>query len=424
MMADKLILGENCCYSMDSTQTGLNNNVVLVGGSGSGKTTSYVEYRLLETNERSLIVPITKRRILDKYRPFLEKKGYNVLELNFASPAHGDVCFDPMFYVHSDQDKSFLSRSIVMANPQKSQPNNADPYWDMCSTSLFSSLIGLAFLRHRHKTRFSDVLSLYRELRPDFDTTPVTTELDDVFERVTCESPESFTASCWMSFHSLPSKTAGSVLSTLNVTLDSLFTENLLLAMKTLPPVDILRASMEKTVLFIVTSPVNPAMNSLVSLFYSMAIKALFEYAESRPDGRLPLPVDILCDDFATGGRILNFAEYISIFREKGVSVSLLLQSESQLEAMYGNTNATTILNNCDSYVFFGGNDLLTAKNISYRLNAPLDEVLYMPIGKVIVFRRGQRPVMTSRYNILENPLYQKLTRSFEKRSQNKNILL
>lgn len=168
----------------------------------------------------------------------------------------------------------------------------------------------------------------------------------------------------------------------------------------------------------------NPAMNSLVSLFYSMAIKALFEYAESRPDGRLPLPVDILCDDFATGGRILNFAEYISIFREKGISVSLLLQSESQLEAMYGDTNATTILNNCDSYVFFGGNDLLTAKNISYRLNAPLDEVLYMPIGKVVVFRRGQRPVMTSRYNILENPLYQKLTRNFEKRSQKKNILL
>lgn len=254
-MADKLILGENCCYSMDSAQTGLNNNVVLVGGSGSGKTTSYVESRLLETNERSLIVPITKRRILDKYRPFLEKKGYNVLELNFASPAHSDVCFDPMFYVNNDQDKSFLSRSIVMANPQKSQPNNADPYWDMCSISLFSSLIGLASIRHRRNPRFSDVLSLYRGLRPDFDTTPVTTELDDVFERITCESPESFTASCWTSFHSLPSKTAGSVLSTLNVTLDSLFTENLLLAMKTLPPVDILRASMEKPFFLLLPAP-------------------------------------------------------------------------------------------------------------------------------------------------------------------------
>lgn len=150
-------------------------------------------------------------------------------------------------------------------------------------------------------------------------------------------------------------------------------------------------------------------------MFYAQAFKQLFEYAESRPDGVLPIPVHVLCDDFATGSRVMNFAEYISIFREKGISVTLLLQSESQLEGMYGADDATTIINNCDSYIYLGGMDLKTAQDVSMRLNVPLDEVLYMPIGQEILFRRGQRPIVTERYNITKNAEYVRVTREYNK---------
>lgn len=111
-----------------------------------------------------------------------------------------------------------------------------------------------------------------------------------------------------------------------------------------------------------------------------------------------------------------TMAEFVcrAIFREKQISVTLLLQSESQLESMYGSDDATTIINNCDTYLYMGGMDLKTGRSISERLNIPLDEVLYMPIGQVCIFRRGQRPIITSRYDILENEQYQQITKQYE----------
>ena len=94
--------------------------------------------------------------------------------------------------------------------------------------------------------------------------------------------------------------------------------------------------------------------------------------------------------------------------------MTLLLQSESQLESMYGSDDATTIINNCDTYLYMGGMDLKTGRSISERLNVPLDEVLYMPIGQVCIFRRGQRPIITSRYDILKNEQYQQITKRYE----------
>ena len=127
------------------------------------------------------------------------------------------------------------------------------------------------------------------------------------------------------------------------------------------------------------------------------------------------VPVSVLADDFATGSRILNFPEYISIFREKQISVMLLLQSESQLERMYGIEDAITIIDNCDTYVYMGGMNLKTCRSISERLNVPLDEILYMPLGREVIFRRGQRPVVTQRYDILQNKAYQRVTQNYKR---------
>lgn len=417
MEKEKVILGENCCYSADSNETGLNNNVIVCGGSGSGKTMSVSEPRLLEAKTSSMIATVTKRRIVNKYMPLFKKRGYEILDLNFVNPLESSCAYDPLEYVGRYSDITFLAKSIVKADPQKDK-SSADPYWDEAATSLLSAEIAYTLMTKDNAT-FADVLELHDSLVLDEGGGTLRTSLDSKFDYLASKDPTCFSVSCWKSFKNLPIKTAGCVFGTLNTTIDTIFSPELRKMMATKKKVDFEQMATKKTILFVTTSAVNPALHCFVNMFYAQAFKQLFEYAENRPDGVLPIPVHVLCDDFATGSRVLNFPEYISIFREKRISVTLLLQSESQLEQMYGTDNATTIINNCDSYIYLGGMDLRTAQNISLRLNAPLDEVLYMPIGQEVLFRRGQRPIITRRYDIQKNDIYQKVTKDYNKKMAN-----
>lgn len=420
MDKERVILGENCCYSSDCNETGLNNNIIVCGGSGSGKTMSISEPRLLETKTSSLISTVTKRRIVTKYMPLFKERGYNVLDLNFVNPIESTCSYDPLKYVASYSDITFLAKSIVKADPQKNR-SSADPYWDEAAISLLSAEIAYILMTN-DKATFADVLELHDSLTIDEGGSTIRTSLDDQFDYMASEYPTCFAVSCWKSFKSLPIKTAGCVFGTLNTTIDTIFSPELREMMVTKPQVDFELMATEKTILFVTTSAVNPALHCFVNMFYAQAFKQLFEYAESSQNGVLPVPVHVLCDDFATGGRVLNFAEYISIFREKRISVTLLLQSESQLEQMYGTGNATTIINNCDSYIYLGGMDIKTAQNISLRLNVPIDEVLYMPIGQEILFRRGQRPIITRRYDIQKDELYKRITNDYNRNEIRQDI--
>lgn len=218
----------------------------------------------------------------------------------------------------------------------------------------------------------------------------IATSLDRRFDIISAQYPNCFAVSCWKTFRNLPIKTASCVFSALNTTIDTIFSPELRNMISSKPSIDFERLGSEHTILFISTSAVNPSLHCFINMFYAQAFKTLFEYAENLPSGKLPIPVHMLCDDFSTGSKILNFSEYISIFREKQISVTLLIQSESQLESIYGSNDATTIINNCDTYIYMGGMDLKTCRSISERLNTPLEDVLYMPIGQEFIFRRGQ----------------------------------
>ena len=412
MEADRIILGEgsNCIFSTDTEKTQLNNNLLVCGSSGSGKTMSITEMRLLETFNSSLIVNLSKRKLVEKYTPLFKERGYKVLDLNFINPAKSEVSFDPLNYIKNYLDIIFLAQSIVKADPQK-ENSHADPYWDQTAISLLSAEIAYILIM-KESPSFNDVLNFHASLEIFSSDDLIRTSLDEKFAKLKQTDLSYFAISCWKTFRQLPIRTANCIYSSLNTVLDSIFGMELrkLIALKN--KLDFKRIASEKTLLFISTSAVNPTLKFYVSMFYGQMFKELFEYAESRADLNYQLPIEthIICDDFATS-RILNFSDYISIFREKKISVTLLIQSESQLEAMYGMDNATTIRNNCDTYAYFGCCDLKTAKNISERLNVPLDEVLYMPLAKVVLFRRGNKPIIAKRYNIKENKLYQKITK-------------
>lgn len=415
-MTDRMILGEgqNAVYSTDCTETGLNNNVIVCASSGGGKTMSIMEPRLLGTFNSSLIVTCTKRRIVDKYSDMFLKRGYSVLDLNFARPTESNAAYDPLAYVSSYSDITFLSESIVKSNPRK-ENTNADPYWDDAAESLLSALISYVLMTEDNPT-FADVLKLNDSLTITDGGSRIETSLDTKFARIAQKDSHCFAVTCWNSFKVLPIKTASCVYGTLNTTIDTIFSPELRKMISSKDKVDFEEITKQKTVLFITTSAVNPALNCFINMFYAQMFKQLFEYAESLPSGKLPIPVSVLADDFATGSRILNFPEYISIFREKQISVMLLLQSEAQLERMYGYEDAVTIIDNCDTYVYMGGMNLKTCRSISERLNMPLEDILYMPLGQEVIFRRGQRPILTQRYNVLHDKEYQKITQEYEKR--------
>lgn len=409
---DKVVYGENCIFSTDCRETGLNNNAIIFGPSGCGKTMSITEPCLLETYDRSLVVTVTKRRIVNKYKALLKKRGYEVQDLDFVHPEKGDIGYDPLRQVRSYQDITFLAEAIVKSNPRKDR-STADPYWDDTATSLLSAEIAYTMMSKKNPT-FSDVLDMHDHLDFKEDGSQIATSYDEEFAALAKKDPTCFAVTCWKSFSMTPIKTASCIFGALNTTIDTIFNQDIRKMMSMSRQVDFKDLGRRKTVLFVTTSPVNPALHCFVNMFYGHIFKHLFEFAENQPDGTLPVPVHVITDDFATGSRILNFSEYISIFREKKISVTLLLQSESQLEAMYSSDDATTIINNCDTYIYMGGMDIKTAHHISVRLNVPLEDVLYMPLRQVVVFRRGQKPIITQRYNILENEAYKQVTKEYE----------
>ncbi|MCM1298339.1 MAG: type IV secretory system conjugative DNA transfer family protein [Firmicutes bacterium] len=413
MRADNRILGEGVVYSTDCKKTGLNNNIIVSGTSGCGKTMSVAEPLLLNTYSTNLVVTVTKRRLVDKYAPMFKERCYRVLDLNFVNPKQSNVSFDPLRYVKGFSDITFLAKAIVSSNPRK-EHSNADPYWEESAISMLSAEIALAMMVEGKKATLANVLDMHENLTFKESDELISTSLDDWFEEYADHKLGKFAINNWKTFKQLPLRTASCIFGTLNTALSAIFSPELKEMIRSSANINFEKLASEKTILFVSTSAVNPALNCFVNMFYSQLFKSLFEFGEKQPDGRLPIPVHVLCDDFATGSRIMNFPEYISIFREKDISVTLLIQSESQLQGMYGCDNATTIINNCDTYLYMGGMDLTTGRSISARMNIPLDEVLYMPIGQLFIFRRGQKPIVTTRYNVEENATYQKVTRRYE----------
>jgi type IV secretory pathway TraG/TraD family ATPase VirD4 len=417
MNSERIVLGNNCIYSSDPDQTGLNRNVLVVGASGSGKTVSFGEPELMETlqakNPMNRFFICTKRRVVEKYMPLFRKAGFHVYDLNLVDAMSGNCCFDPIAYVKNEEDITEVAKSIVMVDDRK-EKSVADPFWDDASTALMSAEIGLAFMTV-DKPTFSDVLDIHFRLKFEESGCGISTSLDPIFKKIEAKKPDCYALNQWKTFKEAAPKTAKSIYVSMNPTLMA-FTHNIRQSMKLMNSIDFETVAAEKTIIFVTTSPVKKSLHSLANIFVAQAIAELFGIADKRPSGALAIPTHITFDDFATGARVSEMPEKISICREKNLSFSLLLQSEAQIKRMYGEYGAIEIMDNCDSYVFMGGNNFETARSISLKMNVPLEEILYMPIGQEIVFRRGQKPIVTNRYDVQNDAFYQKITREYNKR--------
>ena len=419
----RLILGQNEAYSMDPEITGLNNNVLVAGGPGTGKTFSICEPYILEIlrsdEPMNAAFEISKRRIFKMYAPQFVKKGVHVYDLNYLNPVQADCAYDPMDYIRKEEDIITLAKQIVMADERKVF-SHADPFFDDAACSLMCAEIDCVRLSKRHPS-FADVLDLHRELQISESGYSVETTLDGKFEALHYQYPDCFAYRCWKTFKEAAIRTARSIFVSLNTTIDKVFTTSVCEAMKTKEHIDFRRFAQERSALFITTSPVNSALDVLANMVMGTMIRELCTYAESTKQGKLPIPATLAFDDMACTSVLPDFPKQLANFREYRISCLILLQSESQLEGLYGRSGARTIIDSCDSYVYLGGNSVDTAENISRRANIPLYDVLYQPVGNEIIFRRGSKPIFTKRYDIMNDELYQAIVKEYNSMRASRN---
>ncbi|MBR2142102.1 type IV secretory system conjugative DNA transfer family protein [Anaerovibrio sp.] len=429
-------LGEDkrCHISTDCTKTGLNNNIMVVGGSGSGKTLSVMLPMICNLESSNAVVVHTKRGIYDKTKKLLEEKGYNVLLLDLNDPTKSPYGYDPLLQCNSLADVRNLAHTIAYTESSKSEPPR-EPFWQQNAESILNLVLRYVYEGYYEKgNTMVEALSLLDYLNyaddDDVKSDPPTDEkialckksrgygrlsfLEDEMERrerIKRKYPlhgemrnwydiDRAAYMEWSMFVNYPDSTGGCVVGSTKAPLVTTFNSDIRNILgENLPQLDVRELLKPKTVLFIYVSPVNVAQHRFCSIIYQQLFKRLFELGEVRIDGMLPYPVHVLCDDFATGCKVQDFHELISIIREKGISATMLVQSESQLSSLYGKNDATTIINNCDTYIYLGGMDVDTAVNVSLRLNRPMNDVLEMPLGQELFFRRGQKPVVTKRYD-------------------------
>ena len=396
MGKNEMIIAEGVSYSLNCYETKLNNNVLVVGTSGAGKTRSIVTPNLLQATG-SYIVSDPKGNLYEKYGPYLKNQGYEVKKLDFTDPENS-AHYNFFKYIRNTQDINKISHMIIYSKGQDGY--KPDPFWDEASELLLQALIAYLYEGFRSSEQnLRSVQKLIDACNIDENDSGSATILDKLMEAHEKEYEDSYAVSQYKKFRVAAGKTLKSILISLNARIGQFDTPEL----RELTKYDTIRISgigMKPTAVFVVVSDTDRSLHGLANLFFTQAMNELCWQADKRCKGNtLPVPVRFILDDFATNCKIAEFPRMIASIRSRGISTMLMIQSEAQLEEGY-NKDARTIIGNCDTYVYLGGNDVDTAEAVARRCDVPLKKILNMPVETNWIFRRGQEPVNSKNYNI------------------------
>lgn len=404
-----LILGKGQYYSKDGIKTQLNNNVLVVGTSGAGKTRSIVMPNLLQA-DGSYVVSDPKGSLSKGMGPYLESLGYKVIRMDFIHPERS-TRYNPLAHIRNTRDIQKLAHNIVyemnIGSGEGKRGGSYDPFWDKAGEMLITSIIGYVIENDEIPVNKKNLITVKEYIkkanRKDGNSTHSKSEMDELMYRhklrMAAKGIESWAATRYDDYNCSPDKTH----QTINITsisnfsmIDTLETRKMVCG----NDIDFEQIGNEPTVVFVEVCDSDRSMDFLVNLFYSQLMNALCDYADNYcENSRLPVPVQFILDDFATNARIDNFQNMIANIRSRGISAMIMVQSESQLKAGY-REDAKTIVDNCNSYVYMGGMDTELTKDISIRADKPSKHILNMPIGYSWIFRRGQEPVYCRNFDI------------------------
>lgn len=389
-----LVLAKDQYYSLDCYETQLNNNVLVVGSAGCGKTRHIVVPNILQA-VGSYIISDPKGNLYKLYGNYLRKKGYTVKKIDFEKPDKSSH-YNFFEYIRSEQDIIKLAHMLIFSETKKS--SFADPYWDNSAEQLLSAIIALLVeSRPKEEQNLACLIKCLAALQEN-ENQPRKTAIDYMMDELERRNKNSFAVKQYRQFMVAPIKTKMCTVTTVLSKFGIYSTEEIT-KMTSKNDIDIASIGKKKTAVFVVVSDHERSMDMLANVFYSQAMSELCDYADHHcKNNKLPVDVRFILDDFATNCVICDFPRMISSIRSRGISTMLMIQAESQLADSYGK-NSATIIANCDTYVYMGGNDIDTAYAVARRCDVPVKKILYMPIGTNWIFRRGQYPINAENIN-------------------------
>ncbi|MBQ9305758.1 VirD4-like conjugal transfer protein, CD1115 family [Butyrivibrio sp.] len=408
-----------------------NKNVLIVGGSGSGKTRFWIKPNLLQLHS-SYVLSDPKGTLLGEVGNVFLKAGYRIKIFNTIN-FKKSMRYNPFEYIHSETDILKLVTTL-MANT-KGEGAPGDPFWEKAEKLLYTALIGLIYYEAPEEERnFNTLVEMINSMEIREDDESFKNAVDILFERLEKEKPDHFAVRQYAKYKLAAGKTAKSILVSCGARLAP-FDIPQVRDIMSYDELELDKLGDRKTILFLIMSDTDSTFNFLLAIIYSQMFNILCEKADDFYGGRLPVHVRCLIDEAANVGQIPNLEKLMATIRSREISAALVLQAKSQLKAIYKD-NAETICANCDSQIFLGGTEQSTLKDLnatlgketidmyntgesrgsqqSYNMNyqklghelMSVDELAVMDGSKCIVQVRGVRPFLSDKYDLTQHPNY------------------
>jgi len=425
------ILTKNVSIGLDGRVHRRNLNVLVIGGSGAGKTRFYAKPNVMNADGMSYIILDPKGEILRDTGYLLQQRGYDIKVLDLIN-MHRSHCYNPFVYLHSDNDVQRLVTNLFRNTTPKGAQSQ-DPFWDNAAMMLLMALV--FYLYHEapeDEQNFPMVMEMIRagELKEDDDS--YQSPLDELFARLEMRKPDHIALKYYRSYHSGGAKTLKSVQITLITRLEKFNLESLAGITQT-DELELETIGEKPTAVFAVVPDNDTSFNFLVGLLYTQLFQQLYHQADFVYGGRLPVHVHFVMDEFANVALPDDFDKLLSTMRSREISVSIILQNMAQLKALY-EKQWESIVGNCDTLLYIGGNEQGTheyvskllgketidtntygrtrGRNGSYSTNWQLagrelmtpDEVRLLDNRYALLFIRGERPVLDEKYDIMHHP--------------------
>ena len=427
-----IILSQNMRLGLNAKKHRRNLNVLVVGGSGAGKTRFYAKPNLMQCNT-SFIVADPKGEMLRSIAPLLIENGYDIKVFNLIEPENSDG-YNPFVYIRKDEDViKLISNLIQNTTPKNAQQN--DPFWEKSEIALDSAL--MLYLLHEappEEQTFEMLMFLIENAATveDEDESGYQSPVDILFNGLEEEKPEHIAVRQYKIFKQASGKTAKSILISAAVRLAA-FNLPEIAKMTSYDNLDIGTLGERKRAIFCVIPDNDNSFNYLVGMLYTQAFQALYFNADNNHGGELPVPVHIVMDEFANVALPDNFERILATMRSRRISVSIIIQNMAQLKALFKDS-WENITGNCDTLLYLGGNEQSTHEYISKMLGKEtidtrtrgitkgqhgssntnyqnagrelltLDEVRLLDNSNALIFIRGERPLIDKKFDILSHP--------------------
>ena len=409
-----------------------NKNILVIGGSGSGKTRFFAKPSILQCHS-SYVVTDPKGTLLPEVGSFLEWKRYRIKCLNLIN-FKKSMRYNPLAYIRSEKDILKLVNALIMNTKGEGEKSSED-FWVKAERLYYSALIGYIWYEAPEEERnFITLLDLINASEAREDDEEYQSPVDILFQQLEKKEPDHFAVKQYRKFKMAAGKTLKSILISCGARLAPFDIKELRDLME-YDELELDTLGDQKTALFVILSDTDSTFNFVAALMYSQLFNLLCDKADDFYGGRLPVHVRLILDEFANIGQIPNFDKLIATIRSREISASIILQSQSQLKTIYKDA-ADTIVGNCDSTLFLGGKEKSTLKEISELLGKETidlynqsenrgtqishglnyqklgkelmtqDELAVMDGGKCIFMLRGVRPFLSDKYDLTKHPNY------------------